>query len=565
MELDDFLFDPAQVVDTVVRLFAERAEGKGLELAYRIDDAVPPQVIGDGNRLRQVLVNLLGNALKFTEAGEIFVSCQADHVSPESASLRFRIRDTGCGITAEKQKLLFNAFSQADSSMARRHGGTGLGLAISRQFCELMGGDIGVQSEPGKGSVFWFTLRVKLPRQEAAAAAARAPLGLRVLVVDDSETARILCREFIAVWKGDADEASDGAMALQKLKAAASAGRPFNVAVLDWRMPGMDGVALAKCIKADPQLSAIGLVLLSGFSHQGLSEDLAAAGFAASISKPASKSDLYDALVTATNGTLLLPPNPAAAAKAKTPAAAMPITGTVLLAEDNEINREVAAEMLVEQGCGYRWVRNGIEAIEAWRQGRMDLILMDCQMPEMDGYEATRVIRGEEERSADKRHIPIVALTAHATKGDRDRCLQTGMDDYLTKPLEPQLLSVMLAKWLRPKTAAKNGANGGPSGDPVDYPDLLRRCMGKTELAERLLRKLTQQADEDLQAIGKAVEQKDAAALAASAHRLKGASANVSATCLRQAAAEMEELGRNGRPWRRPAAPSNVWLMSWSG
>ena len=416
MELDEHPFDPVEVVDTVVRLFAERAEDKGIELACRISEAVPRQVRGDSNRLRQILVNLVGNAVKFTSRGEVVVNCERLDTAGETAMLRFEIRDTGCGIAPEKQSLIFDAFSQADNSMARKYGGTGLGLTISRQFCQLMGGSISGESAPGRGSTFCLTVGFK-----------------------------------------------NGAAGAVVPQIKANAGAPEKAA-----MP-----------PAAPGLAA----------------------------------------------------------------------NTVLLVEDNEINREFASEMLSMLGYQCRWVRNGREALQTWQRGQIDLILMDCQMPEMDGYEAARAIRKEEGCHTDKRHIPIVALTAHATKGDRNRCLEAGMDDYLTKPLDPEVLAMTLARWMPSKSAA---AEPGKA-EPIDYPNLLRRCLNKPELAARLVGKLLEQAELDVQAISKAAPQNDAAALAAAAHRLKGAAANVSAEGLRKAAADLEALGR-GRA-TTPAGP----------
>ena len=545
MELDELLFDPAEVVDTVVRLFAERAEDRGIELVYRVRADVPRQLRGDSNRLRQILVNLVGNAVKFTNRGEVVVHCERLETSADTTLLRFQIRDTGCGIAPEKQKLIFDPFSQADNSMTRKYGGTGLGLTISRQFCQLMGGSIGVQSTPGHGSVFGFTL----PFKNGPADATPRMLdlrNLRVLVVDDCATTREINREWIAAWQGQADVAADARQALAKLERAARGDQPFQVAVVDWRMPDMDGLSLAQAIKNRDELKSVGLVLLSSFTQQGDAGKIASAGFAAFIPKPASKSDLYDAIVTAANGEFRLAASATLEKAATPPVIPRPGSGTVLLAEDNEINQEVAAEMLSALGYQCRWARNGREAVEQWHRGKVDLILMDCQMPEMDGYEAARAIRVEEGCHTEQRHIPIVALTAHATKGDRDRCLEVGMDDYLTKPLDPQALAAVLAKWLPPKTLAQEVPAHTASLEPIDYASLLRRCLGKRELAARLVRKLVEQAEQDVLAITTALQQNDAATLAASAHRLRGASANVSAEVLRRTAADLEALGHSG-------------------
>jgi CheY-like chemotaxis protein len=321
------------------------------------------------------------------------------------------------------------------------------------------------------------------------------------------------------------------------------------VAVLDWRMPGMDGLSLAAVIKADAELRQTGLVLLSGFSRHS-AEDIARAGFATSVPKPASASDLYDAIVTAAGGEVKRTGTLAAPAPAPTTAASS--SGIILLAEDNEINQEVAAETLAALGYRHRLARNGREALEAWQSGQVALILMDCQMPEMDGYQATAAIRKAE--AGNGHRIPIVALTAHAIGGDRERCLAAGMDDYLTKPLDAATLGRTIAKWLpmNPPLAGRHelprpAENPARESGPIDYPSLLRRCMGKRELAARLIGKLVAQAGHDTKEIAQAVQQHDAAALAAAAHRLKGASANVSAEGLCRVASELEALGRSGQ------------------
>ncbi len=553
MELDEHRFVPAEVVDTVVRLFAERAEDKGIELVFRVGPDVPRQLRGDSNRLRQILINLVGNAVKFTSGGEVVLTCQREETSARTTTLGFEIRDTGCGIDPEKLKLIFDPFAQADNSMARKYGGTGLGLTISRQFCELMGGQIAVESAVGRGSTFSFALPFKnIPDDAVNVRPALLDLpGLRVLVVDDCATTREINCEWITTWRGQPDAAADATQALEKLRQAARDGRPFSVAVLDWKMPGVDGMALARLIKEDPQLQKTGLVLLSSYTQHGGFEKIAAAGFAAFVPKPAGKSDLYDAIVTAANGDLKKSAKAAESAAAAPLAAAKPTAHgrMILLAEDNAINREVATEMLSSLGYQSRWVRNGRDAVQVWRHGTIDLILMDCQMPEMDGYEATRAIRLEESLHANRHRIPVVALTAHATNGDRDRCLAAGMDDYLTKPLDPQALAAALSKWMTPPATAHGGQGGtatAAAAEPIDYPSLLRRCFGKQELASRLVRKFAEQAGDDLKAMVFAAGQNDAAGLAAAAHRLKGAAANVSAESLRQIATELETLGRAG-------------------
>jgi signal transduction histidine kinase/CheY-like chemotaxis protein len=557
MELEDNVFNVADIVDSTVRMFAERGERKGIELAYKLDDLLPEELIGDPSRLRQVLVNLVGNAVKFTENGEIIVNCNRQEISPEGTLLRFEVRDTGCGISREQQALIFDAFSQADNSMSRFHGGTGLGLAISRQLCELMGGAIGVESELGGGANFWFTVRCKetgVPPLKTA----RDILdlrGMRVLVVEDCPQTREIFREYILSWKGLVESAPNGVVGLERLKAAADNGQPFKVAVLDWRMPGMDGISMARVIKEDTGLKHTGLVLMSSFSQIAETEDLKAAGFAACVPKPLSRSDLYDAIVTAANGDLKKLRKPASRYKVEATPSRSTVSGTILLAEDNEINREVATELISELGYRCRSARTGREAVEAFREAKVDLVLMDCQMPEMDGYEATRTIRLWEQENSDKRggrRIPIVALTAHAAKSDRDRCLEAGMDDYLTKPLDPRELARTLHKWVegdgRAAIPETEPADAEAAGDeqPVilDYPSLLERCMGKRDLAEKLIKMFLEHTQDELQKLESALLTNDTAAIAATAHSVKGAAGSVSALTIWETSARLEAMGR---------------------
>jgi signal transduction histidine kinase/DNA-binding response OmpR family regulator len=552
LELEESPFSVLDTLDGAVRVFAAKAESKGVELSYAVAEDVPPQLHGDPHRLRQILVNLINNALKFTEHGEIVVRCTSGGCAEGAATLRFEVRDTGCGIDPKHQSMIFAAFSQADNSMARAHGGTGLGLAICSQLCELMGGRIGVHSELGQGATFWFCVRMKLAPGNGKGASHPVDLKrLRVLVVDDCAISREIIQEYVTAWKGQAEQASDAALALERLRIAAERAQPFDVAVVDWRMPGIDGLALARLIKADPQLKRTGLVLLSSFTQAGENQEAEAAGFAAALPKPARKSELYDAIVTAANGHLRAtePPRPKAA-KAVVAEAGIPRHGSLLLAEDNEINQEVAGEMLMALGYQYTAVGTGRDAVNAIKAGGVDLVLMDCQMPGIDGYEGTRLIR-QWEAAQGRSRLPIIALTAHAMKGDRDRCLEAGMDDYLTKPLDPEQIAATLHKWL-PSTAVPAApteaepAQAPCEAAPIDYPSLLRRCMQKEELAHRLVAKFVQQSRESAEEIRAAVNRGDAKGLTAAAHRLKGSAANVSAEYARQAAASLEAMGRSG-------------------
>ena len=568
LELAENDFSLHEVVDSAVHLFAGRAEQKGLELVGRLDSELADEYRGDANRLRQILVNLVGNALKFTDRGEIVLSCRLEHTYPEGTVVRFEVRDTGCGIAAEHQALIFEAFSQADDSMSRAHGGTGLGLAISRQLCGLMGGELGVESELGKGSTFWFTVRLK-PVAIPAPITTRRLRDLRhlpVLVVDDSAVMREVVCDLIESWQGEPLGVSDAAAAFAQLQSAAAQGRPYAVAILDWRMPGEDGLSLAERIQAAPDLRGTGLVLLTSFAQALREEEVR--NFAATISKPVRCSDLYDAVVNAANAHRQRDEGRAAGGAAdgkpstRNAAPATSSEPTLLLAEDNEINREVVTEMLSHLGYRWRCVVNGREALAAVQGGGVALVLMDCQMPEMDGYQASRAIREWEEGGAgpvkspgSAGRIPIIALTAHAMSGDRERCLAAGMDDYLTKPIDPDLLQTMLAKWLAGggrRTAGEGAAvtvrpaTTDPAGS-VDRAALLCRCMGKAGLADRLVVKLAEQAAEDERELVAALAVGDAERLLAAAHRLKGAAANVAANPLRQVAFQIEVAARGRR------------------
>ena len=394
--------------------------------------------------------------------------------------------------------------------------------------------------------------------------------GLRVLVVDDCQTTLSIVSEYIATWKGIARIAPDATSGLEALRVAAREKNPFHVAVLDWRMPGVDGVTMAHLIKEDPALSTTGLVLLSGFGQLYDSVEEAKSPFAAFVPKPARASELYDAIVTAANGSSGLARNPKPVPAPATLGSTRPTRGgVVLLAEDNEINREVAGEIIRELGYTCLHAVNGREAVEVVQAGSVDLVLMDCQMPIMDGYEATGIIREWERTEAEptrRRPVPIIALTAHAMKEDRDVCLRAGMDDFLTKPLDPDDLADTLMKWMGAadresdaqeapaatedvpvSAAAPVGPSTlpppAPTGDPIDFPSLVHRCMGKTSLAERLVQTFLTLVRPYAQDVADAVAQQDPVALRDSAHRLKGSAASVSALLVSQIAAELEVLG----------------------
>ena len=446
LELDVREFNLSAVLDDAMVVHAPRAAAKGLELASLIHADVPRAVRGDAGRLGQVLLNLVGNAVKFTERGEIVVRVTLAQQSDDHATVRFAVSDTGIGIPLDKRHRLFGSFSQVDGSMTRRYGGTGLGLAISKRLVELMAGEIGVESEEGRGSTFWFTVR--LVRVARAARPAPSELrGVRVLVVDDNETNRTILEQQLAGWGMRHATAERGEQALALLRAAARAGDPYRLVICDMQMPGMDGAALAQAIRADASLDDAILVLLSSLGH------LAGAGdekrlFAVRLTKPIREAQLVESLVTALAASRRKRQPPAARGKARR----LPGRRRILLVEDDADNRLTALHLLEAAGLTADVATNGREALAALATTAYDLVLMDVQMPELDGLEATAAIRA---REGTARHTPIIATTAAALAGDRERCLAAGMDDYIAKPIQMAALHILLAKWLGPLAARK--------------------------------------------------------------------------------------------------------------
>jgi signal transduction histidine kinase/CheY-like chemotaxis protein/HPt (histidine-containing phosphotransfer) domain-containing protein/HAMP domain-containing protein len=452
--------DVRQVVEEVADLLAGEAQAKGLELLTTIAPDVPRGLLGDPGRLRQVLTNLLGNAIKFTERGEIVLRADLVEGASDPATVRFEVRDTGIGLAPEAHARIFDAFAQADGSTTRKYDGTGLGLAISRRLVELMGGQIGVESAPGHGSTFWFTVRLERGEEPWADAPARTDLrGLRVLIVDDNATNRTILEHQLANWGMVSGSAADGPAALTVLRAAAQS-EPYELAVLDMQMPGLDGLMLARAIKADPACAATRLVLLTSLGQRGPTAETRAAGILACLAKPVRQSHLYDCLATVMAGgdALRRLARPEANADNAPPAGAPASRGPrVLVAEDNAVNQRVAVRML--QRLGYRAdvVANGQEAVDALARVPYPLVLMDCQMPELDGFGATAAIRAREGAA---RHTPIIAMTAGAMQGDRERCLAAGMDDYVSKPVHQEELAATLYRWL-----PLSGASPAPAAD----------------------------------------------------------------------------------------------------
>ena len=447
MDLETIDFDLSTTVENVAQTLAQRAEDKGLELACLVSREAPALLRGDPGRLRQVLINLLGNAIKFTHGGEVVIRVELDSQTQTHATLRFSVSDTGIGIPPERQAAIFGRFTQADGSTPRRYGGTGLGLTISKQLVEMMGGQIGMTSAPGAGSTFWFTAvfekQVGQPQFHPASPAAL--LDLPVLVIDDSATNRMILTRILSGFGCRAAAASGGVEALERLRAAAQAGEPFRLALLDTQMPGMDGEQTAREIKADPLLKAPEIIILTSWGQRGDAARFRTLGCAGYLLKPIKQQQLYDAILSVLG-------QPPAAGHSQSPMLVTRHTLSeqkrqglrLLLAEDNPINRKLAVTLIRKAGLRIDTVENGRQAVQTLQRQRYSLVLMDVQMPEMDGFEATQQIRDLEGL---RQHTPIIAMTAHAMKGDRERCLAAGMDDYIAKPLDPQELLAAIDRW----------------------------------------------------------------------------------------------------------------------
>jgi two-component system, sensor histidine kinase and response regulator len=449
LELENIPFDLHDLVQDVAELLAERAHHKGLEIACHIHADVPEWIKGDPGRLRQVLTNLISNAVKFTIKGEIVMElkmiAQSMEEGARQCALHFSVTDTGIGIAPEKAQSLFRSFTQADTSTTRKYGGTGLGLAISKHLIEMMGGHIGLESEPGKGSRFHFTLRAEVAETESTVAAApREELqGVRVLVVEDNPTNRAILQNHVTRWGMKAVTAEHGGQALDLLRAGAACEAPYDLALVDMKMPGMDGVELTRAIKADPAIAGVRLIMLSSIGSPAEIAGAREAGIATYLNKPVRQRELRRAVAEVLGvARSIEKPKPEKQPQQR-------LSAHVLLAEDNAVNQAVAVAMLKGFGCVVEVAKDGRDRLAAAYRTRFDVILMDCQMPEMDGFRATRVLRNLETAHAAARRIPIIALTANALEGDRERCLTAGMDDYLSKPFNQAQLWDVLTRWIK--------------------------------------------------------------------------------------------------------------------
>ena len=456
VQLENLNFDLRSEVEEVAQLLAEGAQSKGLELVDFVDPAVPTALQGDPFRLRQVLTNLVGNAIKFTEQGEITLFARLIEETSDRATVRFEVQDTGIGMTPQEQERLFKAFSQASSTTTRRYGGTGLGLIISKRLVELMGGRIEVESEQGRGSTFWFTAEFEKGEEDArqvAVSAQRTRIrGLRAFIVDDNAANRKILHQQMASWGMHVGSAEGGLHALEELRSAVERSEPYHVAVLDFQMPGMDGLELAQRIKTDPILTSTRLLLLTSLSQYNMVENTYQAGVEAVLTKPVRQAQLFNCLTTVlgpSDRSLSASSEPAAPSSESAGKDVYERQAHVLLAEDNAAIRDVTARMLERLGYYVDTVKNGAEAIEALsRTSSYDAVLMDVRMPGMDGYKVTKQIRRDE---GGGRHTPIIAMTGNAMQGDRKKALEAGMDDYVSKPVGLDELGEVLRRWVADK------------------------------------------------------------------------------------------------------------------
>ena len=553
LSIEEVDFELDRVVDETVDLIGARSREKGLELFVDLPPELPTRLRGDPGRLRQILLNLLGNAIKFTERGQVGVHVSSVSGTETQAIVRIAVADTGIGIPLDRQAAVFESFTQADGSTTRRFGGTGLGLTISRQLVQLMGGQIGLESVPGKGSTFWFEL--PLTRSTQSGPATRVlPFqlwGRRVLAVDDNATNRHIVERQLRSWGLRVESAATATEALAKLRAE-QAGDPFALALLDMQMPDLNGLQLARAIHAEPELGALPLVLLTSGVARERADELRDAGFSAWLTKPARALHLYNALISVLQGPSSSssdPTSPAALGPGADDLPALPPL-RVLVADDNSVNQKVAIRILAKLGVRADAAANGLEALEAIARVPYDAVLMDVQMPEMDGFEATGELRRREAGSG--RHTPVIAMTAHAMEGDRARCLAAGMDDYLTKPIRAQALAVALLCWSvgrsEPTPAERRDERADEDFDLEQFEDA---CSGDADFGRALLDEYLATVPELLRQAREAEAAADLARLEAAAHSLAGGSAMLGA---RRLARTCQEVQRNAEQGDRAAA-----------
>ena len=560
-------FHLEDVMENLADLSIIKAQDKGLELLFDIGSDVPTALVGDALRLGQVLINLVGNAIKFTDHGEITVGIHTvdfdAHAKPARIQLRFDITDTGVGLSEEQRNKLFSAFAQADASTTRKYGGTGLGLTISKRLVELMEGEIGVQSQPGVGSTFTFNAHFGLQAEQRVRTTLEEDItGLRILVVDDNARAREIMMAILSSQKFDAVAVPSGEEAIVELALAQSTGRPFGLVLMDWMMPGLDGLATIQRIRTDPLLSGVpAFVMVTAHSRDELLEQASGTKIDGLLLKPVGPSALLDSILCALGKEVVTQGRKQQRQEASQEAEHSVRGAYLLLVEDNAVNQELALEIL--QGAGIRVdvANNGAEAVGKVSRTQYDGVLMDCQMPVMDGFEATRQIRADGRFN----ELPILAMTANAMSGDKELCLEAGMNDHIGKPIDVNQLFVSLARWIQPRDPLANAVQGSETRHAaarVELPDIasldlvqaMRRMGGNTKLMRKLIDRFAHTQNDAMARIRSAIDQQDTETATREAHTVKGLAGNIGATQLMALAGVVEGLLRHGSVEALPAA-----------
>jgi len=551
LALETIDFDIRESLGNTLKAFAASANEKGLELAYHVVPGIPKLLAGDPGRLAQIVVNLVGNALKFTHHGEVVLRVSLDAQEDDRALLHFTVSDTGIGIPAELQAHIFSAFSQADSSTTRQYGGTGLGLAIVSQLVEMMGGRIWLDSQPGRGTTFHFTARMKVPEQPADTDLHPEPVmlaGMRVLVADDNRTNRTILDEILRSWGVEPTLAESGGQALSLLQAGVAEGRPYALVLLDAQMPRFDGFRVVEAIKANPAYGSATIMMLSSNDLSGEVERCKILGVSRYLRKPVKQSELFDAMVSALGMMAAQQARPASDAQRVPKRLQRRLR--VLVAEDHPINQRLVIETLAERGHSFAIANNGREVLAMVERQQFDVILMDGQMPEMDGYQATAEIRRRERETGG--HVRIIAVTANAMKEDRDVCLAAGMDDYVSKPVDPvALIECIEAAGPAPGPAADARPLPSAVAPPqavggFDASEALRRARNKPALLRQLLGVFLRELPASLAELDDAVARGDAGHVERVAHRLRGSATTLSADPLAHATGKLEQCARRG-------------------
>ena len=551
--LEEVVFDVREIVEDTMDLLAIAAQGKSLDFGCLVDEQIPRHLFGDPGRIRQVLFNLTGNAIKFTSKGEVFVAVTLENQDGKYERIRFSVSDTGIGISEAQVDFLFQGFSQLDASTTRKYGGAGLGLVISKQLVELMKGEIGVQSKQGAGSTFWFALKLERPlhQEEPAAELDAQAQDSKILVVCDKNTSGRVLKNHVQSLGYLFDVAHGGDEALAKIRSAAANSDPFQVALIDMELPGMSGLDLGMKIKQDTHAPDIAIILLAPWSRRPDPKQIEKGELSACLSKPVMRSDLK---IFLSKSVAQIRERSVRKGTAEQIVPASPeypgLNARMLLVEDNPINQRVALRILERLGFQADTASNGIEAIKAIEKASYDLVFMDIQMPEMDGFSATAAIRQME--PALGRHVPIVAMTAHAMAGDRERCLEAGMDDYISKPLDRKELVNIIKRMLHLPTAKETSP---PPSSPQDSEHaarafdkgaLLERLEGDEEFCREIIAMFLIDVPEQLQKLRRALDENQVSEIILRAHTLKGSAANVAAENMRQAAYALEMAGRSG-------------------